>query len=83
MMRGSEASSKINTSLNELQEADKVIKLPKVSGKLSCDFKNPVLYDYSTYRLNAWEDDKAIMKKYKDFMKKPVDKLDRMKQKLY
>ena len=47
---------------------------------MSSTYKNPPLYDYKTYKLNAWEDDKPLIKKYKDFMKKPVEKLELMQQ---
>ena len=68
-------NDKIYQTLNELQEAEKVSKayLPKVKVPHSCyDSQNPVLYDYQVYRLNAWEDDKVCISKYKDFMKQPI-----------
>ena len=72
MARGSEASNKIHSSITELLDSDKLSKtfLPKVSTNYSpCSHNPPV---YITYRLNAWEDDKPLIRKYKDFMKKPV-----------
>jgi hypothetical protein len=71
MIRGSAVSSKIDTSLLELKDAASVSKfyLPKLpNGHASI----PKVYDYSSYRLNAWEDDKLLMRKYRDFMDKPT-----------
>lgn len=77
--------SKIDKCVEHLKGADKATKnfLPKIQndkmiGRFHIHKKNPDLFDFESYKLNPWEEDNIVLSKYKDFMNKPISKLDKI-----
>lgn len=81
---GNEIEKKIEGGIEGLKASQNFLpKLNKnkVISKYNIRPKNPEVYDFEKYKINAYEDDHIVVKKYKDFMNQPTKKLDRMQKK--
>ena len=69
--KGQEIEMKIEGGIEGLKASQNFLpKLNKnkVVSKYSIQQKNPEVFDFEKYKLNPYEDDNVVIKKYKDFM---------------